>query len=222
MKRLPDDAVRAFADEHLLYEIAMVAGLARRLSRFKTLLDSEDMARDGALAEELFEIAGRNADIEAFTVHARVLLEFFYRDQRRKNVAIAADFFSDDDTWRGVRPEKSSNLRKIEGRVGTEIAHLTYGRAAASTTPEWAYNAIWHDLSEVVRLFVDEASPERLSYDFRTKVRAILDADRDRDRRLALLGVTTSPYQLGVATTSEEYHGGTAVLPVPQPPLSFD
>ncbi len=221
-ERLNDDEIRSFADEHLLYEISMVAGLTRRLARFRTLLTSRppDATRDG-LTDELFHLTGRNADIEAFTVHTRVLLDFLYRDRRKQNDAMAADFFS-DGSWPQVRPEKTASLAKVHRRVGTEIAHLSYRRAASAEPQEWPYGEIWHDLSHVLRVFVDNADQDRLSQDFREQAGAELATSMASKTRLALLQATNTDYPLTFPVSSAEYHGGTATAPLPRSSSGYE
>jgi hypothetical protein len=218
-RRLSDDDTRAFADEHLIYEIEMVAGLTRRLSNMRTLLESRSRSSN-ELADELFDLAGRNADIEAFGLHTRLLLDFFYRDKRIQHDAIAADFFG-DDSWRQIRPEKTSGLEQIARRVGEEIAHLSYRRAARETAKTWSYGEIWRDLACVVCVFVDSAAPERLGSEFRERARAVLASAStvSQDRRVLS---TATQYRLVAPALFSEDHGGTAIIPLPKPSPYFD
>ena len=208
----------AFADDHLLYEIAMVAGLTKRLRRFLTLLDA-DPANGDELVGELFDLTGRNADIESLAVHTRVLVEFFYGREGRAR-AIAADFFDRESDWAAVRPKRPRSLQLINKRVGEEIAHLSYQRNAPAKN--WDYEAVWRDLRTVVAIFAEHAANDRISNDWRTKVRAILTEAEQPDRADAIsrlvrggnitarVGATTIDSTLWPRQLSQ---GGTAVLP---------
>jgi len=52
----------------------------------------------------------RNALIESFATHVRVLIEFFYRYKDKKDTILAKYFFSPPKKWEQIRPPKSSIL----------------------------------------------------------------------------------------------------------------
>ena len=62
------ERLREYADEHVLYEIAMVAALRARMARYRTRLTQP--AEHGSGDDELLDLAGRNADIERAQFHA--------------------------------------------------------------------------------------------------------------------------------------------------------
>ena len=80
-----------------------------------------------------------NATLEAFTVHARILLDFLYAEKPQADDVIAEDFFSDPAIWLRGRPDKSELLASVHRRVAKEVAHLTYARL--EVTPE---TKPWH------------------------------------------------------------------------------
>src|SRR5262245_3587234 len=151
---------RGLAEPHLRYEIEMVAGLVWRMRRQRLLFRISDF-EDGPLQDELVDHAGRNADIESFGIHARVLTDFLYRGRGRgqSTDAIASDFFEDPEEWKRLRGKIPAELRTVNDRVGSEMVHLSYDRSVPSRP--WDYQAIWRALSNVLRTFVDHASPER-------------------------------------------------------------
>ena len=72
-----------------------------------------------------------NATLEAFAIHLRSLLDFFYLDAKKAwaDDVLAEHYFSDPDEWRTVRPElPQTKIDEIKARVATEVAHLTYER----------------------------------------------------------------------------------------------
>jgi len=74
MERTPKE-LRAFAED-LVYEVEMVAGLTKVL-RGALAHDYEAGKRD-------HDLPTRNAQVEAFAVHVRLLLDFFYEPSNVK------------------------------------------------------------------------------------------------------------------------------------------
>ena len=173
MNQRPASETQALAWDHLRYEIEMVAGLVWRISRQHALLIGplDDL---NPLRAELLDLSGRNADIEAFGLHVRLLVDFFYPNRKKPNDADAADFFDDPMVWKRARRKTPPSLKSVKGRVGMEMAHLSYDRPAPSVP--WDYKTIWADLSGVIRDFIDAATVDRLGADFIERVRQILDA----------------------------------------------
>lgn len=191
-----------YAAQHLVYEIRMVNGLVARFTRFDQLLSSLDETSDDPAVREVFDLVGRNADIEAFAVHCRALTDFLY-DKKKPRTYVAKDFFDESGTWTSKRPPKSSRLRTIAGRASAEVAHLSYDRAHPA--PPWDYSGIWADLSEVLRIFLANASEKRLRPQTRDEIDALLSSrpaapdlrhlvgSFDRESRLTRLRATEAP-----------------------------
>jgi hypothetical protein len=94
--------------EHYVYEIKMLRTTYQLLSR----------AAERGLA---------NALMEAFSLHARVLIDFFDSDPRLDD-AIAAHF-TKDGTF--AAPAVTSILWSVRQRLNKQIVHLTYSRTGA-------------------------------------------------------------------------------------------
>jgi hypothetical protein len=163
------EATRDLAASHLLYEIAMLAEMTARLGRFRQILTASTEPEG---ASELLSLAGRNADIESFALHARVLVEFLYGDLRRGRRAIAADFFDDDDIWARVRPDKTRLVAEVFGRVSEEVGHLSYRRV--DPAKEWHYETLWREIALVLGVFVDNADVDRLGSGFVENVEILI------------------------------------------------
>ena len=134
------------ASDHLHYEIWMFMTVARSMAT--------GVYGQGAL---------NNAMLESFTIHARVLLDFFYSKRPQKDDVIAEDFFNEPAEWHNIRPEMTEILKKLNKRVGKEVAHLTYARQ--DITPEdkqWYLNQIAQDMSVVVNKFLANLPRELL------------------------------------------------------------
>ena len=80
-----DNDLLAISD-HLLYEIQMLFGTAQALLTFE---DSNHVDFEKKVIY--------NSLLESFTVHSRVLLDFLYSSDARRDDVIAEDFFDNND-----------------------------------------------------------------------------------------------------------------------------
>ncbi len=97
-----------------------------------------------------------NALLEAFAIHVRVLIHFFYSDNPQKDDVVAEHFFEDSDDWKKQIPPKTEILNAAKKRADKEVAHLTYSRL--KVTPEkkpWNFTEISNDLQVVVAKFIE-------------------------------------------------------------------
>jgi hypothetical protein len=216
---------RNYANDHLIYEIGMVAGLVSRFERFASLLPTLDPATATATEREILDLVGRNADIESFAIHARVLIDFLYGTATR-GTCFARDFFPELSGWGMVQPEKARVLRDIRERTGTEVAHLSYNRADPS--PPWDYKAIWEALKTALRAFVEHADETRLGIQPRERIVSLVGTREQGDvrelvdqlRRDSLLGMVDATQGLSFDDVSlepepvdaEPNAGGTAII----------
>jgi len=72
----------------------------------------------------------RNAVVESFAIHMRVLVKFFFDKKPQDTDVVAADFFNDSITWNTIRDQVADEVEivKLCHRVNKEVAHLTYDR----------------------------------------------------------------------------------------------
>jgi hypothetical protein len=99
--------------EHLFYEVQMTFYLAYHLpTTMGTVLDP----------------LARNAEIEAFTIHLRQLVDFLWgvRSERSGHDAFAADYFAPGEWARlSARPPRDPRCSaQSEGRLGRRPPHL--------------------------------------------------------------------------------------------------
>lgn len=135
-KRPPDELVAASA--HLRYEVWMFDTTARALM-------------SGVFGES----AARNAFLESFTIHTRLLLQFFHPSGSEASDILAEHFFDDRMTWLRLRGGVPKVLADVEQRVGTEIAHLSYDRLLVGPEArDWNVPDIWEALMGLVDKFV--------------------------------------------------------------------
>lgn len=140
-----------FSAEHLCYEINCLYATVGSVS--------------GVKVTNAWENNVKNVLLEGITLHARVLYQFLYWDRTDNDDALAVHFFSDPNIWISNRPKPSENLKKLNKRVGKEIAHLTYSRMRIQLSDKgWNIYEIARELMQVLDVFVVNASPDRLSH----------------------------------------------------------
>jgi truncated hemoglobin YjbI len=169
--KLTKDILRK-ASDHLFYEIWMMNRLASMLegqsnSLFASRLTSYTnttvttvfvkstgiiKTSQDDLEEDDTRQVTNNAFIEAFGVHVRSLLDFFYAKGQDDDV-VAAHFFASPSMWDDARPFKSKeDLQKIKNRINKEMAHLTYARQDVKSKL-WAFKEIQDDLNRIAEVF---------------------------------------------------------------------
>jgi hypothetical protein len=129
--------------KHLRYEIRMFKATAQLLMR-------------GGLPEG----EHRNAVLESFTIHARILLQFFHPYGLGSDEMIAADYFRDPVEWKRARGRLPDALAAVRNRVGKEIAHLTYDRVDISDEAKrWSLADMHTAVSTLIDRFIETVEP---------------------------------------------------------------
>ena len=107
----------------------------------------------------------KNAVLESFTLHTRVLLDFLYLDKPKwPDDVMALHFLDEPNKWKTNRPEKSQILESVHARVGTEVAHLTYKRLEISSEQrQWHFVAIAEEVATILNKLLKLVQRERLS-----------------------------------------------------------
>jgi hypothetical protein len=143
--------------EHLLYEVQMTFFLAALL-----------VGRQGQQVEQMVV----NVHLDAFTMHVRQLIDFFWKDRRPDSgtTAFAADYFSPDE-WRELCPEQPELLSEaVRRKIGWGVAHLTYDRAWANPLEKgWDVAGLARALAPTVICFVhnvDRANVDQKYFDY--------------------------------------------------------
>ncbi len=135
------------ASGHLRYEITMFITLAK------------------ALASGIFGNSNlNNAVLEAFTLHTRVLLDFFYHQETpHRDDVIIEDYYHDPQLIREQIPEKSKLLSGVHKRVGKEVAHLTYYRRQVKQEDKpWEFLKISKEIEGLVNAFASSVPLDTL------------------------------------------------------------
>lgn len=141
------------ASDHLHYEVWMMQSLPNEYV----------LAQQAVAAAQV----RANAFLEAFVVHARVLMDFLYRDDPWPDDVVAAKFFDAPEQWTGVRKpltELSVELQRVNGRVGKEVAHLTFARnEITAEMKNWQIGKIAQELSAQFDVFLKLVPKNKLS-----------------------------------------------------------
>jgi hypothetical protein len=143
------DDLRALT-EHLYYEVQMTFALGAWL-----------VHSQGTVLNQ----TARNAEVEAFTIHARQLIDFLWmeqpQDEKRRN-AFAADYFARGE-WARLRPERPAVLSAaLRRKVGWGVAHLTYDRAwSTEQDKQWPPVVLGCALAPAVVRFADNVDPTK-------------------------------------------------------------
>jgi hypothetical protein len=134
--------------EHLQYEYWMFYSLAARIAA-------------GGEGDRVV----RNAMLESFVIHTRVLIEFLYSDTAWHDTAVAADFFAEPADWLAVRPTMSETLEDARRRVGKDAVHLTYTRLAQTpVTKRWPVAEIADEIGRAMTAFRHNVPAGTLSW----------------------------------------------------------
>lgn len=171
--------MKLWAIEHLIYEFGMLRETAEKLG--------PGHHHDDPIV--------RNALLESFTLHVRTLLDFFYGERRKRDDALASDFF-DGDIWERSRPPIEGPLSEVNRRVGKEIAHLTYSRANVTAEAKgWPIIPMYLALASVFGLFVQLVPEETVGREFLETAIPLVPTDKPvrQLQGISYLG-STPPY----------------------------
>jgi len=188
------DELRSFAREHLVYEVWMLGGLTDRLLE---VLEHDE--RVGERDLDWLDMVTRNALVEAFTIHARLLIHFLYEpSQVRADDALARHYVQEGE-W--TPPELTGELEQVGRRVGKGVAHLTYDRLLVTEeTKGWRYGRIWEDAT-ALRAFAGQASSELLPADVAERI-GELTARGSHDSETVSRAASVTDTEITVATYS--------------------
>lgn len=97
----------------------------------------------------------KNALLESYTIHLRVLIDFFFSDNPRNDDIVADDFFTHPSDWKKMRPLKTGVLERAKKRTDKEVAHLTYTRLGiAPDQKNWYFEDVYKDMQTLIELFL--------------------------------------------------------------------
>jgi hypothetical protein len=173
------------ASDHLGYEVWMLRKAAAKLRLIQPGAD-------------------RNAVLESFTIHARALRQFFEPTKPKPDDVLAWHYVGDQLQWQKARGRMPAVLADINGRVGTEIAHLSYRRLKFGPVAEqWNISASHDALMQVLTKFVAAVPTANLSDKFHELTAPALMLTLDVDRLVTL--DTNTPTMVNSITAHAAY-----------------
>jgi hypothetical protein len=155
---MTEDELRVFSGDHLLYELEMAFWLVPLLEPYA--------ARPLGFKENLV----KNALLEAFVGHVRVLKFFLYDEPTGDDVS-ADHYVADVDSWHDARRPIPAELAEAARRVGKEIAHLTQRRLAPDAPGrDWNTVSVRTALALPLKSFLRLARPGVLDWRVQTLI----------------------------------------------------
>jgi hypothetical protein len=112
------------------------------------------------------ELTINNSLIEAFGIHLRSLLDFFYLKPNSKfpDDLHAEDYYPDPITWERIRPKISiRQLKGIKDRVSHEIAHLPAKRNPKKSMKKWNLSKYMTRVEKLLEIFLSTCQKSNLS-----------------------------------------------------------
>ena len=146
MRRSPSgQRLNRFSEEHLLYEIGMLWETAGHLQRPPP------------------DPVVRNALIESFGIHLRLVANFLYEPARKPDDVCAEDYVGDVAKWRRARRALPKALKTATRHTDKQIAHLTFKRYRGSATQKrWNPQRLLTLIRRPLKAFRQHALDRRL------------------------------------------------------------
>jgi len=153
--KIPKEKLIAFSGEHLYYEIWMLYGVT-------------DILLKGVADEYVY-----NALLEAFVIHASIIIDFFYRSEIYDGDARALHYIHNIKGWRAALPSYQKYFKEFHRKRNKEVVHLSYTRLDVKPEEKrWNARKIIKQIRKIVDLFLKQADPELLHprmYELRTR-----------------------------------------------------
>ena len=157
MTALPDDRLRILAEEHVAYELEMLVWTAMALYR--------DSAAYPAPVLGLSQDA-RNAVLESFLVHARILDDFLLNRTGQDDDDVCAKHFAPWDESAGLPAEMIKKKRRFwtfmpshsREQANKRVAHLTQKRLDDGKNKEIRYLAVAQAIATAFLAYLDRVA----------------------------------------------------------------
>lgn len=147
---------KEYLNEHFMYEVKMLFFALRFIERLNKLKKTDE------------NIMCSNLALEGFLLHARNLLEFFYKNFKKNSDRVSAwHFFDNEACYNQLLPIKTPAIEIVEKRVNNEITHLGVKRFSSTIDKQWDTVTILHDFMSLVKIFLDNLPGEYYSDELR-------------------------------------------------------
>lgn len=159
---LTDDELKAYADEHLQYEVDMLIWSAGVLAFLTAYRDK------GYLPWAI-----NNGLLNTFAVHARNLIDFLYSRSRGKDLAtdIVIEDYVDESTVAKALPAISPLLEEVLTKANKQAAHLTRERIEYEKGgKEWKFIEVVKHVLQALASIAPHIPSSRISDGLRQKL----------------------------------------------------
>ncbi|MFH1565395.1 MAG: hypothetical protein ABIC82_06205 [bacterium] len=100
----------------------------------------------------------KNLLIESLATHTRVLIDFFYCDNKKfpDDDIIAQDLLPDNIVWKEIRPQELPQILKdAKVKADKQLAHLTLSRLRLERENKkgWDYKQINQEMNKIIECF---------------------------------------------------------------------
>jgi len=142
----------AFSRMHVYYDVNMffeMSAVQSRLNKNTDFLHALSTINKGLT--------------EAFALHLRNLILFFYNDDPHPREVVAADF-CEDGTWLDARQSMTRTLSIAQQRANKMLLLLTLDRDGLEGPEKpWDFDEVAAEMKLLILIFVKTAKPERLA-----------------------------------------------------------
>ena len=162
-KSLTDGELIKYADDHISYEINMLAWTA------SFLIGMSRSNLSGPLAT-----AVRNSFLDDFAIHARNLVDFFYKRDtgKDKKSDIVVQDYIDEAKLKGTLPAMTPALAVVNKKANKQVAHLTLERIDYEEQGKgWDFGQIAIDAMKAFNAIAHLFPPTKTSESFRQIVK---------------------------------------------------
>jgi hypothetical protein len=168
---MTDEELLKFSGDHIQYELEMTFFLAPMLLNYVS-------------PQTFDENIIKNALLESFLAHVRVLKAFLYDEPKWDDDVVADYYVRDVEAWHQARGPVPHVLAEAARRVGKEIVHLTTGRHDPDA-PERGWNPIVvrDALVHPLKLFLRMGRPELLDWKVKQLITDVSEATTPGEER---------------------------------------
>jgi hypothetical protein len=145
-----------FSREHLYYEIWMFYEVGK------------------ILAGSVQNLLIRNALLESFLMHARIILDFLDNKKLKDDDAIANDYLPCSVDLKLVMSPKSELLEDVHRRGHKELVHLSYKRLEVELeNKKWEFLKMMGEVKQRIDLFLDKADRQLIHNRLRDYIKTL-------------------------------------------------
>jgi hypothetical protein len=191
MKHVRSDEDLVKIQQHLDYEVEMLSSTAIMLRDYPRV-NSENPEQQCA----------HYGLLEAFLIHARVLIDFLYRHSSRCDEDVFAHHFvQNPDQWISGHPKPPADLEEVKKQVGKRVAHLSYARARPGFS-EWRFVEIAERVLSDLNEWTKQAPEGKLSGSLRNTIHRAL-REISKKQGIRTVDSTTRPEEVRVYNSGD-------------------